>query len=931
MTDAQQRNAAKKFAEDWKNKGYEKGQSQPFWLALLRDVYGVESPELFIHFEEQVVLDSTSFIDATIPSTKVMIEQKSLDKDLKKPIRQSDGTLLTPFQQAKRYIVGLPLSKHPRWVVICNFSTFHVYDMEKPGGEPHEILLEKLPEEYVRLFFLVDGGDERLKLEERVSLEAGKIVGFLYNALEKQYIDPTSEGAMKSLNMLCVRLVFCLYAEDAGIFGKRRMFHNYLLETDAKYMRRAVKLLFEVLDSLPVNRDPYLEESLTAFPYVNGGLFDEKDIEIPQFTDEIRQLLLVYASQNFNWSQISPAIFGAVFESTLNPVTRRSGGMHYTSLVNIHKVIDPLFFDGLNKEFEKICQITVEKTKTAELRKFQDKLASLTFLDPACGSGNFLTETYISLRRLENEVLSILHGMQIQLGDEKNNPIKVSISQFYGIEINDFAVTVARTALWIAESQMLRETENIVQLQLDYLPLKSYANIVEGNALRMDWESVIPKGRLTYIMGNPPFVGGMMMTGAQKAEMKKLFGSAKGVGEMDYVCAWYNKAAEYMAGTNIRAAFVSTNSITQGQQAVTLWKPLVEKGLCINFAHRSFKWNGGNGNGNGIARAADKAAVHCVIVGISYEQKEAKRIYDGGIVSEASQINAYLVDAPYVFIEARHAPLSDVPPMRFGSMPRDGGGLVLNERERDELLKTEPLAAKWVRPYIGADEFINGKTRWCLWLVGAEPSELLKCPTVLKRVESVRNFRLNSKAESTRGFAETPTLFCQIAQPETDYIFVPSVSSEKRRYIPIGFMSPETIASNLAFLIPEATLYHFGILTSNVHMAWVRAVCGRLEMRYRYSKDIVYNNFPWPNATDGQKADIEELSRGILDARAKYPGSNLAEMYGDKSILLHTTLLNAHRALDRAVMNLYGFPKKEFNESDCVAALMEMYKKLTHK
>ena len=540
MNDTQQKEAARQFAAYWKDKGYEKGESQPFWLSLLRDVYGVEHPEQFITFEEQVHLDHTSFIDGTIPSTKVLIEQKALGKDLKKPIKQSDGTLLTPFQQAKRYITELPLSQHPRWVVTCNFEKFFVYDMERPSGEPEEILLENLPTEYYRLSFLVDSENEHLKREMEVSIAAGEMVGLLYDAFHKQYAEPDSERALKSLNILCVRLVFCLYAEDAGIFGHHGMFHDYLAEYDTRHLRKALIELFQVLDTAPEDRDPYLKDdnpNLAAFPYVNGGLFANEDIEIPPFTNEIRSLLLNKASSDFNWSEISPTIFGAVFESTLNPETRRSGGMHYTSIENIHKVIDPLFLDDLKKEFEEICEIAVEKTRERKLKEFQKKLATLTFLDPACGSGNFLTETYISLRRLENEALRILSHGQISFGDADWNPIQVSIGQFYGIEINDFAVTVAKTALWIAESQMMKETEDVVHMSLNFLPLKSYTNIAEGNALEINWEDIIHKYQLSYIMGNPPFVGASMMTKQQKEQAVSIYGKIKLSNSIDY--GWY--------------------------------------------------------------------------------------------------------------------------------------------------------------------------------------------------------------------------------------------------------------------------------------------------------------------------------------------------------------------------------------------------------
>jgi len=923
MTDAQQRITAKNFADYWKGKGYEKGQSQPFWLSLLRDVFGVEHPEQFAEFESRAHIDHRGFIDIIIPATRVLIEQKSLDIDLRKPIKQSDGMLLTPFQQAKRYITELPLSKHPRWVVTCNFQSFLVYDMERPSGEPEEILLENLPTEFYRLAFLTDNGNERLKREMEVSISAGEIVGLLYDAFAKQYVDPTSERALKSLNVLCVRLVFCLYADDAGIFGRKAMFHNYLAEYDSRHMRKALIELFDVLDALPESRDPYLDENLAKFPYVNGGLFDEKYIEIPHFTDEIRDLLLSKASDNFEWSEISPTIFGAVFESTLNPETRRSGGMHYTSLENIHKVIDPLFFDGLKKEFEEICAIAVEKTKMQKLDMFQSKLASLSFLDPACGSGNFLTETYISLRRLENELLSVKQKGQIQIGDANYNPIQVSIGQFYGIEVNDFAVTVARTALWIAESQMMKETEIIIHMQLDYLPLKTYANIIDGNALRIDWESVVPKHKLSYIMGNPPFVGFANQNSTQKADMLSIYVDEKGksfktAGKIDYVAAWYYKAAQYMSGTQIRTAFVSTNSITQGEQVAAVWKPLFDMfGISIEFAHRTFKWN---------SEASEKAAVHCVIVGFSIGYKGECVIYDGEIKTSAKSISPYLVDAPTVFIAKRKKTLCDVPEIRVGNFRYDGGNLIVTDKEA--FIKLEPLSEKYIRQIFGSDDFINNKMRWCLWLAGVPFFEIRKMPKVMERIADCKAFREKSKDAGTRKLAETPFLFREQISPVHEYLVIPRTSSENRRYIPIGFANAGTVPTEDAQIILNATLYHFGILTSNVHMAWTRAVCGRLKSDYRYSKDIVYNNFPWPDATDAQKAEIEKLAQAVLDARAQYPDSNLADMYGETSILFHTDLLNAHRKLDRAVMDLYGFPRKDFSEANCVAALMERYQKI---
>ena len=929
MNDTQQKAAAKQFAVYWKNKGYEKGESQAFWLSLLRDVYGVEHPEQFITFEEQVHLDHTSFIDGTIPATKVLIEQKGLGKDLKKPIRQSDGTLLTPFQQAKRYITELPLSQHPRWVVTCNFSEFYVYDMERPGGEPEIILLENLEKEYYRLQFLVDTGSEHLKREMEVSIAAGEIVGLLYDAFAKQYADPESEYAMKSLNILCVRLVFCLYAEDAGIFGRHGMFHDYLSEFDARGMRRAVVDLFRILDTPPEKRDPYLKDdnpTLAAFPYVNGGLFANEDIEIPPFTDEIRELLLKKASENFNWSEISPTIFGAVFESTLNPETRRKGGMHYTSIENIHKVIDPLFLDDLKAELAQIKEITVARTQERRLREFQNKLASLTFLDPAAGSGNFLTETYLSLRRLENEVLSMLSKGQRSFGDANYSPIQVSISQFYGIEINDFAVTVARTALWIAESQMMKETESIVLMHLEFLPLKTNANIIEGNALRMDWESIIPKYKLSYIMGNPPFVGYSLQTKEQKSDILSIYVDEKGkpyktAGKIDYVSGWYFKAAQFMCGTAIRTALVSTNSITQGEQVASVWKPLYDCfGIHIDFAHRTFRWD---------SEASSKAHVHCVIVGFSAAANQApKRIYAMERYQEAENINAYLLDAPDTFVGSRNTPLCSIPKMIYGNKPVDGGNLIIEQSELGDFISKEPKAKAYIKQLIGAKEFINGNLRWCLWLVGISPTELRSMPLVLERVQKVKEMRENSSDSGAQKLALTPTTFRETNNPSSA-IVIPCHSSENRRYVPMGFIDNTIVVTNAVLFIPSASVYHFGVLTSNVHMAWMRAVCGRIKSDYRYSKEVVYNNFPWPTPTDAQKAKIEQTAQAILDARELYPDSSLADLYDE--VAMPPELRKAHQNNDRAVMQAYGFSIKDMTESKCVAELMKMYQHLTEK
>lgn len=918
MKDTERRAAAKAFAEYWKDRGDEKSDSQSFWLSLARDVLGVAEPEKFILFEERVKLDHTSFIDGHIPSTHVLIEQKKKGLNLRSPIRQSDGTLLNPFQQAQRYSAALPYSQRPRWIITCNFEEFLIYDMEKPTGEPESIMLKDLGKEYYRLQFLVEEKSELLHREEQISIKAGELVGKLYDAILKQYIHPESEETLRSLNMLCVRLVFCLYAEDAGIFGGHLKFHDYIKSFNVKDVRRALIDLFRVLDTKTEERDPYMDDALAAFPYVNGGLFADENIEIPNMTQDIVDLLLHNASEDFDWSQISPTIFGAVFESTLNPETRRSGGMHYTSIENIHKVIDPLFLDELREELAEIKALKVPRIRNDKAEAFREKLSKLTFFDPACGSGNFLTETYISLRRLENEALEIINQGQILLGYD--GLIKVSIGQFYGIEINDFAVTVAKTALWIAESQMLKETEDIVNMSLDFLPLKSYANIVEGNALRTDWETVVPKDKLDYIMGNPPFVGARLMSKEQKDDVVAVFGAKwKNAGNLDYVSCWYKKAADLMKGTYIRTALVSTNSVSQGESVAILWKPLFEDGVHIDFAHRTFRWD---------SEASIKAHVHCVIIGFSIAPfYKSKVIYSSERPIIANNINAYLIDAPSVFIESTKKPLCNVPDLVFGSMPNDNGFLSdYSQEEKDAIVLDYPDAKIAFRRFVGATEFINNKVRWCLWLQGVSPNIIRNIPPISKAVSSVKEMREQSSREATRKLADVPMLFGEIRQPNTDYIIIPAHSSEKRKYIPIGFVSKDIICSNANLLMPNASLYHFGVLTSNIHNAWIHAVCGRIKSDFRYSVNIVYNNFPWPTPTAEQKAKIEHTAQAILDARALYPDCSLADLYDE--VAMPPELRKAHQANDRAVMQAYGFDVKTMTESTCVAELMKMYQKL---
>lgn len=916
----------KEFVKKWSGRGNEKQETQQFWNDIIFNVLSAPA-DTVIQYEKPVKINGqTKFIDAYLPDTRVLIEQKSLGIDLMKTELQSDGMRLTPYEQGRRYGGYLPFDEQPRWIIDSNFAEIRVHDMKKPGDPPEIIKLKDMGKDYTRLMFMVDTEDEHLKRELELSLKAGELVGKIHDRFLEQYNDPLAKKTQNSLNILCTRLVFCMYAEDAGLFGSKDAFSDYIGQYEPGDVRQALLYLFKVLDTPEDERaDMYLSKRLEAFPYCNGGLFANENIVIPRITQEIKDTLLDAAG--FDWADISPTIFGAVFESTLNAETRRSGGMHYTSIENIHKVIDPLFLDDLKAELADIMDIKVQKTKEAKLRAYQNKLASLKFLDPACGSGNFLTETYISLRRLENEVLRELYNGQIVLGDAIN-PIKVSIDQFYGFEINDFAVTVAKTALWIAEAQMMQETEDIVSMHLNFLPLKTNATIVECNALRIDWWRYVDRHSLSYIMGNPPFVANSgrvsakeasvkaMMSNTQKEEKQMLFGKSGGV--LDYVACWFKKAADYMEGTRIHAAFVSTNSICQGEQVAPLWKPLFAHGIVINIAYRSFKWR---------SEASKKATVFVVIIGFSYEEKPIKVIYDDNGKKQVSHINAYLVEAPDIFAEKRTRPISkDALPMHRGSQPTDDGNLIFTEQEYKKFVRIHPDAKPLFKEFMMGKDFIDRKPRFCLWLADINPAEIKRFPPLLNRIEAVRTFRSNSSKQATRKKADIPYLFDENQQPSNNYVAIPEVSSGDRRYVPMDFMTPNIVVGNKIRIAENATLYDFGVLTSNVHMAWMRATCGYYGPSYQYSINIVYNNFPWPSPTNEQKAKIDATAKGILDARAKYPDSSLADLYDE--LTMPFELRKAHQANDRAVMEAYGFSLK-MTEQECVAELMKMYQILT--
>ncbi|MBQ7733632.1 MAG: class I SAM-dependent DNA methyltransferase [Synergistaceae bacterium] len=893
----------------------EKSDTQIFWLGLLRDVLGIEYPEKYIEFEKRVEIQHMSFIDAYIPSTGVIIEQKGPDVNLDTPLKHSDGSTLTPFEQAKRYYDWLPRSQKGQYIITCNFHELRIYDMETPKAPPTIIMTDKITKD--NLAFIVNQG-RTLPHEVELSIRAGELVSKLYDSILERYIKPDDKDSLRSLNVFCVRLVFLLYAEDSGLFAKSQ-FHDYLKSRETT-ARDSLKKLFAVLNQEADERDPYLEADLKAFPCVNGGLFEADNIELPQIGGEPLRIILDEMSEGFDWSGISPTIFGAIFESILNSETRHSGGMHYTSIENIHKVIDPLFLDDLHKEFE-TCHTP------AELKKLQKKIAALKFFDPACGSGNFLTETYLSLRRLENRILAALpKSEQIYFTESKTyTPIRVSISQFYGIEINDFAVNVARTALWIAESQMWDETREIVLFFGERLPLKNENHIIERNALRVDWKNFLPSTEKIYIIGNPPYMGYSNQSKRQKEDILLSFIDENGkpyktAGKIDYVAGWYFKASEMVQDSRVKAAFLSTNSITQGEQVSYVFKTLHERfGIEIDFAHQSFIWD---------SEATDKAHVHCVIIGFSVgNDSQLKRLYTHEGLRLVDNINFYLVPGPNVFAEPINKALcKEAKPMRRGSQPTDDGNLLLTADEMLELVAANPIAKKFIRPFMMGADFIQRKPRYCLWLVNANPDEIMKCPKVTERVKAVRDFRLASKKPATQRKAETPTLFDERVECMTNYIAIPKTSSENRFYIPIDWLDNSVIPGDALRIIPDATLYDFGILTSRVHMAWMRAVCGRLEMRYSYSNTIVYNTFAWPSPTKRQCLKIESTAQMILDARALYPDSSLAALYND--MFMPPELRKAHRLNDSAVCEAYGWPS-DISEDEITARLFRLYHQLT--
>lgn len=930
---------AKEFVKRWKKRlgaipagsNNEQQDTQKFWVDLLINVLGIPSNTIdsFVDFERKV---RGRRIDVFVSDHNFLCEQKSWGIDLDKP-EPRNGGMETPLQQAMWYARHLPYSERPRWVMTCNFGTFRLYDLdnERPEDTVQEFSLEELQDSLYLLSFLTSNETSRLHKEQQLSIEAGAYVSRLYDALAKQYHhieekDECAQEEQRSLNVLITRIIFLLYAEDADLLQSHQAFGRYC-EGDPAKLRRKLVDLFEAIDTPLEQRDEYMDEDLAAFPYVNGGLFADSSIIVPQMTPEILEAI-TDASQDFDWREISGVIFGGVFEGTLNPETRHAGGMHYTSVENIERCLRPLFLDELWDELhEAEGERTAAKRKQA-LARLHDKVASITIGDPACGSGNFLTEAYRQLRTIENRIIEdelseeTGNAGQTSLVIAQDSPVRVSLDQLYGIEINDFAVSVAKTALWITEEQMLRKTQEIyVGYDFDFLPLRSLSNLHEGNALKTDWSEVFPDD-LTYLVGNPPFLGARNQSKEQKAELLEVFDGAKNAGNIDYCGAWYMKAARFTQGKRTRCALVSTNSICQGEQVANLWKPLHDLGIHIDFAHNTFRWDN---------EAADKAHVFCVIVGFSRENCE-KRLYvhdtpDTAEVKKAAKsINAYLSDAPDAFIWNRNKPICDVPKIGIGNKPIDGGFYLFADEEKTDFLNREPGAKSYFHRWIGSREFLHGESRWCLYLGDATFAELKELPRCRERIEAVREYRLASKSVPTRKLADRPAHFHVENMPKGNSIVVPKVSSERRRYIPMGFVGPETLCSDLVFLIPNASLYHFGILQSQFHNAWMRTVAGRLKSDYRYSGGIVYNNFVWPEPTVSQREEVERCAQAVLDARDAQEGATLADMYDPKNETFFPELMAAHKALDAAVEAAYGI---DFggDEEKIVAHLFNLYAK----
>ncbi|MDR0597915.1 MAG: N-6 DNA methylase [Treponema sp.] len=914
------------FVLEWKDKApsaREEADAQTFEAGFL-NIFGDEGRKKAV-FEYKVALgetkmtlfgeetsgDQRGYIDL-LWKGKILIEMKSPGKE-----GTQERVLSKAYEQAKTYADALPSKEFPKGILICDFINFHYYDFTKDlqiVPDKYRFTLSELAD-YVTLFGHLAGySSVEYKQLDPVNIQAAETMARLHDRLK----EIGYQG--HRLELYLCRLVFCLFADDTGIFEPANLFHQYINERtskDGSDLAPHLEKIFETLNEPRKERLKTIDEQLNLFPYVNGGLFEEH-LKTADFDRKMRDALLECCA--LDWSKISPAIFGSMFQSVMNDEERHDLGAHYTSEQNILKVIHPLFLDDLWDEFNKI-KIQNPGTKKHNLALFHAKLCRLKFLDPACGCGNFLVISYRELRLLEIEIIKeILKGEQVI---DIEIMIRVNVDQFYGIEIEEFPVRIAQTALWLMDHLMNNQASAAFGKYIVRIPLRASATIVNANSLTTDWESIVPKNGLSYILGNPPFLGARIMSKEQKMEVNQIFEGMKDNSNLDYVTCWYKKAAHYIKGTNIEVAFVSTNSICQGEQVPILWPELINKhGIRINFAHQTFKWSN---------EARGKAAVYCVIIGFSLNDRKEKRLYHYASVTDdptettVSRINAYLINAPVIYIQKATKPICKVSEMVFGNMPNDGGNFLLTEEEKNQLLEKEPDIKELIRPFLGADEFINSIPKYCIWLNGISPAKYQKSKEIQRRISEVRNLRTNSAREATRKLADLPMLFGEIRQPDTDYLLIPRVSSEKRRYIPIGFFTADIIAGDTTLVIPNATLYEFGVITSTMHMAWTRYVCGRLKSDYRYSASIVYNNFPWPNPTDNQKSAIETSAQSVLDVRKKYPELSLAMLYDSNTMA--PELVKAHQKLDKAVENAYG--RKFDDDSRRVAYLFELYQKLT--
>ena len=890
------KNRAIAFQKEWQGETSEKAESQSFWNDFF-NVFGI-SRRRVASFEQPIKKadNKQGFIDLLWKGT-ILVEHKSKGKDLEKAT-----------QQAKDYFPNLKEHELPRYILVSDFQRFKLYDLD--AGKEAEFELSNFVD-YVHLFGFIAGYEKRVyKDEDPVNLQAAELMGKLHDCLKEI-------GYMgHDLEVYLVRLLFCLFADDTGIFNQGIFWEYIDLHTkeDGSDLAMHIASIFQVLNTPEAKRLKNIDENLTQFPYINGKLFEES-LPLAAFDSKMRVMLLEACA--FDWGKISPAIFGSMFQAVMNPKERRNLGAHYTSEKNIQKVIKPLFLDDLHREFEKI------KGNRHKLLEFHKKIANLYFLDPACGCGNFLIITYRELRDLEILVLQELNKTG-QLVTDISAIIQVDVNQFAGIEYDEFTVRVAEVAMWLIDHQMNIKVSNTFGQYFVRLPLKKAAKIVNGNALRIDWEEVISKEKLNFILGNPPFVGHHYQNFDQKEDLKLVLDKIIGSGVMDYVSAWFYKSAQFIQNTKIKVGLVATNSISQGEQSSILWNVLInEFNISIHFAHRTFKWSN---------EAKGNAAVHCVIIGFASFEANEKYIFDYQTITseplliKAKNINPYLINANNILVFNRKYPLCNVPNMMYGNKPTDGGNFILSEEEKNTLVSKNPLLIKFIRPFISAREFLNGGKKWCLWLLDIKPNELKNIPEILERVEAVKQFRSKSIAASTRNYSYH-CLFRQITQPKSDYILVPRTTSENRKYIPIGFFTADNIVSDTCQAIPNGDLYLFGILTSEMHMAWVKYVCGRLKSDYRYSKDIVYNNYPFPEtATEKQKQTVETCAQAVLDTRAKYPDSSLADLYDP--LTMPPDLIKAHQKLDKAVDLCYR-PQRFTSELNRIEYLFELYEKLT--